>query len=174
MEQQIDLPLDPGRIGLLHVYDTVLLSGTLLVARDQVHRRLYDLIRRHRTLPVSLEGQTCYYMGPAATPPGLPIGSCGPTTAERMDRFTPCLMDAGLIATIGKGPRSREVLEAVRKHKGLYLVAFGGCGALYASCVVSQQVVAFAELGPEAMVRLEVRDFPVIVGIDSTGKSVFD
>ena len=114
-----------------------------------------------------------YYMGPSATPDSMVIGSCGPTTSARMDRFVPALMEAGLVATIGKGPRSPQVIEAIRRHGGLYLIAFGGCGALYATKVVSQHILAFGELGPEALVRLEIRDFPVIVGIDSRGNSVF-
>lgn len=172
--RRVELPLDRPTIESLHAYDRVALYGTLLVGRDQVHRKLTELLAAGAPLPVSLQGETIYYMGPAATPEGKVIGSCGPTTSARMDPFTPTLMDAGLVATIGKGPRSIAVSDAIRRHRGLYFVAFGGCGALYASKVLAMETVAFQELGPEALVRLEIADFPVIVGMDSTGKSVFD
>lgn len=173
MEYNITLPFDDDTIAHVRIHDRLFLSGPLLVARDQAHQRLYTLLQEGKELPVSLDRETCYYMGPAKTPPGAVIGSCGPTTAARMDRFTPALMDAGLLATIGKGPRSKTVVEAIKKHKGLYLVAFGGCGALYATRVVSQETIAFSDLGPESIRRLIVQDFPVIVGIDSEGNSVF-
>lgn len=173
MRREIRLPFDPGTISSLEAYDRVLLSGTVLVGRDQVHQRLSRLLQDGKDLPVPLQGETMYYMGPSATPDSMVIGSCGPTTSARMDRFVPALMEAGLVATIGKGPRSPQVIEAIRRHVGLYLIAFGGCGALYATKVVSQHILAFGELGPEALVRLEIRDFPVIVGIDSRGNSVF-
>lgn len=173
MRREIQLPFDTGTISSLQAFDRVLLSGTVLVGRDQVHQRLSQLLQDGGDIPVPLHGETMYYMGPSATPHSRIIGSCGPTTSARMDRFVPSLMEAGLVATIGKGPRSPEVVEAIRLHGGLYLIAFGGCGALYATKVVSQQVLAFGELGPEALVRLEIRDFPVIVGIDSRGNSVF-
>jgi len=174
MKREIQLPFDTGTIASLQAFDRVLLSGTVLVGRDQVHQRLSELLQNGEELPVPLQGETMYYMGPSATPDSMVIGSCGPTTSARMDRFVPALMEAGLIATIGKGPRSPQVTEAIRRHGGVYLIAFGGCGALYATKVVSQHVLAFGELGPEALVRLEIRDFPAIVGIDSRGNSVFD
>jgi len=157
----------------LHVYDRLELSGPLLVARDQAHQRLFDLLTAGNELPVTLAGQTIYYMGPSATPPDMVIGACGPTTSARMDEFTPAFMEGGLLATIGKGPRSQAVRQSIIQNKGVYLVAFGGCGALYATRVVSQELVAFPELGPEAILRLVVKDFPVIVGMDCHGGSVF-
>ncbi|NLA93371.1 MAG: TRZ/ATZ family protein [Spirochaetales bacterium] len=171
--RKIDLPLTKEIVESLKAYDRILLSGEMLVGRDQVHSRLAALIEADEPLPISLEGETIYYMAPAATPPSLVIGSCGPTTSARMDPFTPTLMGAGLVASIGKGPRNPEVIEAVKENKGLYLVAFGGCGALYATKVISKEVVAFDDLGPEAIMRLKVEEFPVIVGIDSAGNSVF-
>ena len=173
MEYDLTLPFERNELENLRVYDRVLLSGTMLVARDQAHKRLCDFLTQGKNLPVSLTNETCYYMGPAATPPGMVIGSCGPTTSARMDVFTPALMDAGLVATIGKGPRNMLVEQAIARYKGLYLVAYGGCGALYAMRVSHQEVVAFADLGPEAVFRIKVEDFPAIVAIDSTGTSVF-
>jgi fumarate hydratase subunit beta len=171
--REINLPLTRETIASLNAYDRILLNGPILVGRDQVHLRISKLLKEGSPLPVSLKNETIYYMGPAATPKSMIIGSSGPTTAARMDPFTPTLMDAGLAASIGKGPRSKAVLEAVRTNKGLYLIAFGGCGALYATKVIAKEVIGFEDLGPEALMRLEVRGFPVIVGIDSKGNSVF-
>lgn len=173
MHYKLELPLTREITADLRVYDRLELSGPLLVARDQAHQRLFDLLTVGKELPVTLAGQTIYYMGPSATPPGMAIGACGPTTSARMDEFTPAFMEGGLLATIGKGPRSQAVRQAILQSKGVYLVAFGGCGALYASRVVSQELVAFPELGPEAILRLVVKDFPVIVGMDCLGRSVF-
>ena len=171
--RKIDLPMSRETIESLKAYDRILLSGEILVGRDQVHARLAALITEGKPLPISLEGEVIYYMAPAATPPSFVIGSCGPSSSARMDPFTPTLMGAGLVASIGKGPRSQAVVEAVKANKGLYLVAFGGCGALYATKVLSKEVIAFEDLGPEAVMRLKVEEFPVIVGIDSRGASVF-
>lgn len=172
--REIQLPLDRDVIASLHAFDRVTLRGSLLVGRDQVHQKLVSMLERQEPLPIDLKGQTMYYMGPAATPDSMVIGSCGPTTSARMDPFTPMLMESGLVATIGKGPRSPAVVDAVKRFGGIYFVAFGGCGALYATKVVSKETVAFDELGPEALIRLEINDFPVIVGIDSRGNSVFN
>jgi fumarate hydratase subunit beta len=170
---KIELPLKREIVSSLRIYDRLELSGSLLVARDQAHQRLYAYLTAGEKPPIALAGETIYYMGPSATPPGRPIGSCGPTTSARMDEFTPAFMDAGLLATIGKGPRNPAVRQAILQHQGVYLVAFGGCGALYATRVVSQEIVAFPELGPEAVFRLSVENFPVIVGMDCLGGSVF-
>ena len=170
---KVELPFTRETTANLHAYDRLELSGPILVARDQAHQRLFDLLAAGLDLPVSLQDQTIYYMGPSATPPGMVIGSCGPTTAARMDVFTPAFMQGGLLATIGKGPRSQAVRQSIIQSKGVYLVAFGGCGALYATRVVSQETVAFPELGPEAILRLIVKDFPVIVGMDCLGSSIF-
>ena len=173
MKHEIPLPFQLDALENLRIYDTVLLTGSFLVARDQAHKRLHALLLAKEELPIQLRGETIYYMGPSATPEGRPIGSCGPTTSARMDEFTPVLMEAGIVATIGKGPRNNAVVHAIARKKGLYLIAFGGCGALYANRVVCQEPVAFEDLGPEAIIRLWVEDFPVIVGIDSCGNSVF-
>ncbi len=174
MKHEISLPFLEEVVENLRIYDTLSLTGSLLVARDQAHKRLHALLLAKEELPIQLRGETIYYMGPSATPEGRPIGSCGPTTSARMDEFTPILMEGGLVATIGKGPRSKAVIHAIAQKKGLYLIAFGGCGALYANKVVRQEAVAFEDLGPEAIIRLWVEDFPVIVGIDSYGNSVFN
>jgi fumarate hydratase subunit beta len=173
MKHNVSLPLQKDVVESLRIYDSVSLSGSFLVARDQAHKRLHALLLAKEKLPIQLRGETIYYMGPSATPEGRPIGSCGPTTSARMDEFTVALMEGGLVATIGKGPRSKAVIHAITRQKGLYLIAFGGCGALYADRVVRQEPVAFEDLGPEAIIRLWVEDFPVIVGVDSRGNSVF-
>ena len=171
--REIQLPLTKETIASLQAYERVLLSGPLLVGRDQVHKYLVDSLDSGASLPVDICGETIYYMGPSATPGGMVIGSCGPTTAARMDLFTPRLMKAGLVATIGKGPRSRTVLDAIVETGGIYFVAFGGCGALYAETVRSKKVLACEEFGPEALLRLEILRFPAVIGIDSRGNSVF-
>jgi len=170
---KVELPFTREITANLHAYDRLELSGPILVARDQAHQQLADLLAASLDLPISLQDQTIYYMGPSATPPGRVIGSCGPTTSARMDVFTPAFMEGGLLATIGKGPRSLAVRQSIMQNKGVYLVAFGGCGALYATRVVSQETIAFPELGPEAILRLIVKDFPVIVGMDCLGSSIF-
>ncbi len=157
----------------LHAGQAVYLQGTLLVARDQAHKRLVALMDQDSPLPVDLRGQVVYYAGPSPAPPGRIIGSCGPTTATRMDPFTPVLLDRGLKAMVGKGRRSTEVVDAMKRNGAVYFYAFGGCGALYASCVLESAVLAFPDLGPEAILALKVRDFPVMVGIDAQGNSAF-
>ena len=175
MRKEIQIPISEDERKKLKIYDQLYLNGQLIVARDSAHKRLAALLKEGRPLPLSLKGKIIYYMGPAQTAVGQIIGSCGPTTSARMDPFTPrMMMDEGVVATIGKGPRSEEVREAVKKVNGLYLTAFGGCGALYAKCVRKSRVIAFAEDGPEALLEIEVEDFPVIVAIDSAGNSVFD
>lgn len=169
----LTLPLDQEVLTTLKAYDQVSLSGTIYVGRDQVHRLLGELLSQGKELPIPLAGQTIYYMGPSPAPAGKIIGACGPTTSARMDRFTPALLDKGLKVMIGKGPRSSEVVEAIIRNQAVYLQAFGGCGALYASCVRSTKVVAFEHLGPEALLALEIEHFPAIVAIDCHGDSVF-
>ncbi len=171
--RKIQLPIKESELLSLKAFDQVLLSGTLYVGRDQVHSRLFDLLEKNEELPVLLQGEAIYYMGPSPAPPGFPLGSCGPTTSARMDRFAPRLLDEGLRVMVGKGPRNDRVVSAIIRNRALYLQAYGGCGALYASKVKKVETLAFAELGPEALLALEVEDFPAIVAIDSTGTSVF-
>ncbi|NBK20716.1 MAG: TRZ/ATZ family protein [Spirochaetia bacterium] len=171
--RKIQLPIQERELLSLNAFDQVLLSGKLYVGRDQVHSRLFDLLENGEDLPIALEGQAIYYMGPSPAPEGFPLGACGPTTSARMDPFTPRLLDEGLRVMVGKGPRSESVVSSIIQNRALYLQAYGGCGALYASTVRGVKTLAFAELGPEALLELEVEDFPVIVAIDSKGKSVF-
>lgn len=171
---RLSLPLpDMDILRELNVFDQVLLDGSLLVARDQAHKRLCRLLTDGEPLPVGLSGEMIYYMGPSPAPDGFPIGACGPTTSARMDPFAPTLLDLGLAGMVGKGPRSPAVVEAIIRNKAVYLQAYGGCGALYASTVQEVETVAFPDLGPEAMLRLWIHDFPVLVAIDSFGNSVY-
>src|SRR3989338_8384858 len=149
--------------------DEILFSGKIYTARDQAHQRLAEAIRKGRKLPLDLKGKIIYYCGPAGTPKGKAIGSCGPTTSSRMDEFTPLLLKAGLKAMIGKGSRSPEVRAAIKKYRAVYFLTYAGCGALLEQCVKKARPVAYKDLGPEAIRELEVRDFPLIVGIDSRG-----
>jgi fumarate hydratase subunit beta len=153
--------------------DSLLIGGIIYAARDAAHRRLTEMIEIGKPLPVELDGQTVYYMGPSPTPPGKVIGSCGPTTSRRMDAYTPALLQKGLLAMIGKGERSEPVKKAIQKHGAVYLVATGGIGALLANCVKKAESAAFEDLGPEAILRLEVENFPAIVAYDKRGGDLF-
>lgn len=173
MRRTITLPFTKEVIQEIRIWDQLLLNGKILVGRDQVHRRIDSLVLKGERLPVNLDGSVLYYMGPARTREGDVIGSCGPTTSARMDPFTPQILSLGVSALIGKGPRNDQVINSVAEHGALYLSAFGGCGALYADRVISTKVLAFDDLGPEALQELEVVDFPVIVAIDSLGNTIF-
>ncbi len=170
---QLTLPEDVCQFSRLRAGQMVLVKGVLLTARDAAHARLIHLLDNREPLPVDLAGQTIYYTGPTPTPQGKIIGSCGPTTSGRMDGFTPHLLRHGLRGMIGKGPRSPEVIRAIQETQAVYFYAFGGCGALYAQRVQAVEVVGFADLGPEAMYRLQVENFPLVVGVDSLGNSIF-
>lgn len=150
----------------------VLLSGICYTSRDAAHKRIWELLDQGKVLPYPLKNGTIYYAGPTPAPEGLPIGSCGPTTSGRMDGFTPRFLDLGLKAMIGKGKRNREVVEAICRNRAVYFCALGGAGALAAKCIEKAEVVAFEDLGCESVKRLVLRDFPMIVGIDSTGGTV--
>lgn len=154
--------------------DTVLLSGTVYTSRDAAHKRIKELIDKGGKLPYDLNGASVYYAGPTPTPDGLAIGSCGPTTSSRMDKFAPEFLDLGLASMIGKGPRSRDVIDAVIRNKAVYFCAVGGAGALASKCITECEVIAFEDLGCESVKRLEFKDFPLIVGIDCNGNSLFD
>lgn len=153
--------------------DTVLLSGRVYTARDAAHQRLIDMLNSGEELPFDLDGATIYYAGPTEAPKGLAVGSCGPTTSCRMDSFTPTLLENGLCCMIGKGDRSDDVIASMIKNKAVYLCAVGGAGALAAKCIKKAKVIAFSDLGPESIKELELKDFPLIVGIDSLGNSLF-
>jgi fumarate hydratase subunit beta len=170
--KRIQAPLDEKTITVLKAGDEVLLSGTILTARDQAHLKLCKMLEEKKELPVDLQRQVVYYCGP--TPPGSRvIGSCGPTTSGRMDSFTPALLEVGMKGMIGKGKRSPEVTAAVKKNKAVYFVAPAGAGAYLSEKVTASDVIAFKELGAEAIYRLEVKDFPLIVAIDCEGTDIY-
>lgn len=162
-----------GYIPSLKAGDEILLSGTVYTARDAAHARLINFINENKPLPFNINGATIYYAGPTEAPPGRPIGSCGPTTSGRMDSFSPTLLNLGLLCMIGKGQRSEAVINAIIENGAIYLCAIGGAGALAAKCITSSQVIAFEDLGCESIKRLEFKDFPLIVGIDCNGDSIF-
>ena len=174
--KEITLPLKKSDLETLRAGDEVLLSGVVFTARDRVHKILFHKITADRkkkkipVLPFPVSGQTFYYSGPTPAPPGRVVGSAGPTTSSRMDRYTPLLLEYGLKGMIGKGERNAEVRLAVKKHSAVYFVTYGGCGALLASHVKEAKIVAFPELGPEAVWRLVILDFPAVVAIDNRGK----
>ncbi len=157
----------------LRAGQNIFLSGTIYTVRDAAHKRLTAMLEKGEPLPFPLKGSVIYYAGPTPTPEGLPIGSCGPTTSSRMDVFAPRFLDLGLVAMIGKGNRSQEVRAAIERNNAVYLCALGGAGALAAKAVRSLEVVAFEDLGCESIKRLEVENFPLIVGIDCVGGSLF-
>ncbi len=170
--KKIRVPEEIAKLKAVKAGEEVLLSGTIYTARDQAHKRLVELIGLDVRLPFDLSTAVIYYCGPAGTPPGMAIGSCGPTTSRRMDPFTPLLLSRGLKAMIGKGGRSEEVRKAIKRAGAAYFSAFAGCGALCAGHVISKQLCAFPELGPEAVYRLEVVDFPLTCMIDSAGRAM--
>lgn len=152
--------------------DSVLLSGTVYTARDAAHKKICALIDNGEKIPFELDGAVIYYAGPTPAPEGRPIGSCGPTTSSRMDGFAPKLIDLGVAATIGKGNRSNEVVEAMKRNGAIYLCAIGGAGAIAAKAIKEVEIIAFPELGCEAVRRMRIEDFPLIVGIDSRGGTI--
>jgi len=170
----ITTPLDRKTIKELTAGTPVLISGTIYTARDAAHKRLVEALKKREELPFTLRGQTIYYTGPSPARPGRIIGSVGPTTSGRMDIYTPRLLAAGVKAMIGKGGRSREVREAMQKYKAVYLIATGGAGALLARSVKKAAVVAYEDLGPEAIRMLTVDNFPAIVANDIYGDDLFE
>ena len=170
----ITAPLTADEVRKLKAGDEVYLSGVIFTARDAVHKKLHDLIKKGRHVPINLKDAVIYYAGPTPPRPGRAIGSCGPTTASRMDAFTPELMRLGLRGMIGKGDRSDEVRKAIKRYGCVYLLATGGIGALLSTKVRSARDVLFKELGPEAVYKMEIKDFPLIVGIDSKGNDIYD
>ena len=172
-KRNIQLPLTESDIKSLCVGDKVFLTGTLYTARDAAHKRMYEALQKGEALPFGLEGETIYYMGPSPAREGRVIGSAGPTTASRMDVYTPALIERGLKGMIGKGKRSPEVLEAVQKYGAVYFAATGGAGALLSKCITSAEVIAYEDLGTEAVRRLTVEQFPVIVAADIYGGYIY-
>lgn len=166
---RIQTPFTKDAAASLRAGDEVRITGVLYTARDAAHKKLIELLDEGKPLPIPLENQIIYYTGPTPAPPGRPIGSCGPTTAYRMDKYAPALLALGLRGMIGKGRRGQAVIDAIVKNGGVYFSAEGGCGALLANYVKTCETVAFPELGPEAIHRLEVENFPVSVFCDSAG-----
>jgi fumarate hydratase subunit beta len=171
---RLTTPLSRWDVESLHAGDRVLLSGVVYTARDAAHARLIALLTEGKPLPFAVEGQVIYYVGPTPPRPGEPIGSAGPTTSGRMDSYTPALLAAGLRGMIGKGSRSAEVREAMAKHGAVYFAATGGAGALLAKRIKSAEVVAWEDLGPEAVRRLVVEDFPLVVIDDVRGHDLYE
>jgi len=170
---RLKTPLTEADVVKLKAGDKVLLNGVIYTGRDAAHKRLFDLLQEGKPLPVDLKGQIIYYVGPAPAKPGQAIGSAGPTTSGRMDAFSPKLMEIGLKGMIGKGMRKKEVVEAMKKYKAIYFAATGGAGALLAKAIKKAEVVAYEDLGPEAISRLAVDDFPVIVVNDVYGNDLY-
>lgn len=170
---EIKTPLTAEVVSKLKAGDSVLITGIIYTARDAAHKRLMEALAKGEKLPIDLKGQIIYYAGPSPAPPGKPIGSVGPTTSYRMDAFAPKTMELGLKGMIGKGPRSKEVVVAMKKHVAVYFAAVGGAGALLAKCVKEAKPVAYADLGAEAITELRVEKFPAIVAIDCRGDDLY-
>ena len=170
---RITAPFDESVARSLKAGDSVLISGTIIAARDAAHKLMVEALDRGEALPTDMKNQVVYYVGPAPAKPGEPIGSAGPTTSGRMDSYTPRLIEEGLRGMIGKGNRAPEVVAAMQECGAVYFAALGGGGALLASRIKSYEVLAYADLGAEALARMEVEDFPVIVAIDSLGGNVY-
>ena len=173
MTKKTILPLSEKVIESLKAGDSLLISGVLYVARDAAHKRMVEALDKGEPLPFDIKGQTIYYMGPSPAPPGKVIGSAGPTTSSRMDVYTPRLLAAGLKGIIGKGARAQEVKEALNKYKAVYLAAVGGAGALLSKTIIKSEIIAYPELGPEAILRIEVKDFPATVINDIYGGDLY-
>ena len=174
MNRTIQVPISKEDAKSLRAGDYVLLNGTIYTARDAAHKRMDEALAEGKELPLDWKGNVVYYMGPSPAREGRPIGSAGPTTASRMDKYTPQLLDLGLGAMIGKGKRSQAVIDAVVRNGSVYFAAVGGAGALLSQRIKSSEVIAYDDLGTEAIRKLEVRDFPVIVVIDSEGNNLYE
>lgn len=173
MTKSLNVPLSKQEIEELKNGDFVYLTGTIYTARDAAHKRMFECIEKGEELPIDIKGQFIYYMGPSPAREGRPIGSAGPTTSGRMDKYTPKLLELGLGGMIGKGKRTPEVLNAIKENKSIYFAAIGGAGALLSKAIIKSEVVAYDDLGTEAIRKLEVKDFPVIVVADSTGTMLY-
>lgn len=170
----IRTPITEEKTKNLKAGDYVLLSGTIYVARDAAHKRLIETLDKNEKLPIHIEDSTIYYMGPSPAREGKPIGSAGPTTATRMDKYAPRLLDLGQKAMIGKGKRSKEVIDAIIRNKAVYFAAVGGAGALLSKCIKKSNLICYEDLGAEAILEIEIEDFPIIVVIDRDGNNLYD
>lgn len=174
MEKYIKAPLEKEIVKTLRAGDYVYITGTIYTARDAAHKRMDETLREGKELPVPLKDEIVYYMGPSPAREGRVIGSAGPTIASRMDKYTPKLLDLGLGGMIGKGKRSKEVIDAIIRNQSVYFAAVGGAGALLSKCIQESEVVAYDDLGTEAIRRLTVKNFPVIVVIDCEGNNLYE
>lgn len=174
MDRHITAPITKETAKTLHAGDYVYITGTIYTARDAAHKRMQETLQRGEALPLEMKENVIYYMGPSPAREGRPIGSAGPTTASRMDKYAPELLDLGLGAMIGKGKRSQEVKDAIVRNGSVYFAAVGGAGALLSKCILSSEVIAYDDLGTEAIRKLQVKDFPVIVVIDSEGNNLYE
>ena len=174
MEKHITTPITEEITKTLHSVDYVYITGTIYVARDAAHKRMIEALDRGEELPIDIKDATIYYMGPSPAREGRPIGSAGPTTATRMDKYAPTLLDLGEKAMIGKGKRSKEVIDAIIRNKAVYFAAVGGAGALLSKCIKKSEVICYDDLGAEAIRKLYVENFPVIVVIDREGSNLYE
>lgn len=174
MDKHITTPITEEVTADLHAGDYVYINGTIYVARDAAHKRLMEVLDRGEELPFPINNATIYYMGPSPAREGRPIGSAGPTTASRMDKYAPRLLDLGQMAMIGKGKRTPEVIDAIVRNKAVYFAAVGGAGALLSKCIKKSELVCYEDLGAEAILKLEVEDFPVIVVVDREGNNLYE
>lgn len=173
MDRHISVPLTDEAAGSLRAGDYVYLTGVIYTARDAAHKRMYEALEQGKELPFDMRNNVIYYMGPSPAREGRPIGSAGPTTASRMDKYAPALLDLGLKGMIGKGKRNQAVKDAVVRNGAVYFAAVGGAGALLSRSIISSEVIAYDDLGTEAIRKLEVKDFPVIVVMDSVGNDLY-
>ena len=174
MDRHITAPINKETARSLHAGDYVYITGTMYTARDAAHKRMYEILQKGGELPVDWKDQVIYYMGASPAREGRPIGSAGPTTASRMDKYAPQLLDLGLGAMVGKGKRSQAVIDAIVRNGSVYFAAVGGAGALLSKCITSAEVVAYDDLGTEAIRKLTVENFPAIVVIDSEGNNLYE
>lgn len=174
MDKYVTVPVSAGELRKLRAGDYVYLTGTIYTARDAAHKRMYETVSEDRELPVDLKDQFIYYLGPTPAREGQVIGSAGPTTSSRMDKYTPLMLSLGLKGMIGKGKRSQAVIDSMKENGAVYFAAVGGAGALLSKCIKEAQVVAYKDLGTEAVRKLRVEDLPVIVVIDSLGNNLYE
>lgn len=174
MDKHITAPFSKETAANLRIGDYVYISGIIYTARDAAHKRMDEALKNGEKLPLEIDGNVIYYMGPSPKREGRPIGSAGPTTASRMDKYAPKLLDMGLMGMIGKGKRKQEVKDAIVRNKAVYLAAVGGAGALLSKCITDSEVIAYDDLGTEAIRKLTVKDFPAIVVIDSQGDDLYE
>ena len=174
MDKKITLPLTIDKVKELKAGDSVLLSGVMYTGRDAAHKRLIELLDNNKELPINIKDEVIYYVGPSPAKPGQVIGSAGPTTSYRMDPYAPRLLDLGLRGMIGKGARNQEVIDAIKRNEGTYFGAIGGAAALIGKSIIKSEIVAYEDLGAEAIRKIEVKDMPLVVIIDSEGNNLYE